>query len=394
TALTSRIMIVGAGVAGLSLAQWFTRFGIDFEIIEQNPSERRSPHGVILPFKAVREIKVLDLPGGLTEPYFSASKVSYCSISGREIRSAALTTPPFEKEQFLALREEQLLSLLRKGLEKKIRYNTRLLEISHEEDGVRIGCTNELLDGRYDLLVAADGIESRVRQKNFEGQKTLHDHRAPCWRLLLRYREPGLQPMHLIGPVSQFVIYPVSDDTLYCYGHVHEDVDGVHLARGASLEENATLGPDAKDNLRRIFVRFGGPVPEILSRLGDAVIVPGRLRSVSEACFFDRRIAFIGDAAHGCSPPIQQGTAMALADSRCLADAHATQQLDQALLSERVRRAAAPQRIRRGADAPLNAAAGGQGWARQLFTALRLRLLGPDNVRAWRRIANERSFGL
>ena len=392
TGLTSRIIIVGAGIAGLSLAQWLTRFGIEFEIIEQSPSERRSPHGIVLPFNAVRELKMLGVFEQLQEEYFDFWKLTYCGIGGKEIKSAILTQSPFENEQFIAVREQRLLTALRTGLEKKIRYNTRLTDVDHGEDGVRISCTNELLNGQYDLIVAADGTRSQTRLKNFEGQITVQDHHIPCWRVLLEYPEHGLQPMHMIGPVSQFVIYPVSNDTLYCYAHVHEAPDGEHVADGAMLEEKGRLSPDPKENLRRIFARYGGPVPEILSRLGDAAIIPDRLQSVTEPCFFDRRIAFIGDAAHGCSPLIQQGAAMALADSRCLADALAMQQTDQALTTYRERREAQTQRIARASDAPLDSVLTGPGGMKQLFYSLKLRLFGPDNVRAWRRIATERPF--
>ena len=166
--MTSKILIVGAGIAGLSLAQWLKRFGLDFEIIEKKSSEDIEKTGIVLPFNAVREIKKLGIFDRLADQYHQAANVTYCKNNGKVINIARLTDPPFENDQFIALERQALNDALREGLQKKVRYNTELLSARHDDDSVRITCTNELLNGSYDLLVAADGLNSLTRQENFE----------------------------------------------------------------------------------------------------------------------------------------------------------------------------------------------------------------------------------
>ena len=378
--MTSKILIVGAGIAGLSMAQWLRRFGLDFEIIEKRPSESVAHTGIVLPFNAVRELKDMDMLKRIQGRFFEASTITYSKASGKAIKTANLTEPPFENDQFIALQRQFLDHALLEGLEKKIRYNTEILTTEHSDDAVKITCTNELLNGSYDLLIAADGINSPVRQKNYEGQEMLHDHNVIGWRFVVPYPDHSLQPLHMIGQTDLFTIYPVSDEELYCYGHVYEDLNDV------------VLGEKAVENIKKIFSGYGGPVPYILSQIGDVEIMTNRLKSVVKPCFFDRRIAFVGDAANGCSPLIQQGAALALADSRCLADALAMQNIDQALITYQERRERKVERTIRFADAPLSHLQNMQSWLNRGIRDIKIRTMGPPDVNAWKKLATDRLF--
>jgi|TARA_R110000850_G_scaffold225473_5_gene350823 2-polyprenyl-6-methoxyphenol hydroxylase-like FAD-dependent oxidoreductase len=378
--LTSKILIVGAGIAGLSLAQWLKRFGLDFEIIEKKSSEDIEKTGIVLPFNAVREIKKLGIFDRLADQYHQAANVTYCKNNGKVINIARLTDPPFENDQFIALERQALNDALREGLQKKVRYNTELLSARHDDDSVRITCTNELLNGSYDLLVAADGLNSLTRQENFEGQELIRDHNVVCWRFVVAHPDHGLQPLQMVGQADSFMVFPISSDALYCYGHAYEN----------SLPH--PLGDDPLENLKRVFSGYRGPLPDILERLDGAEIIAGRLQSVIKPCFFDRRIAFVGDAANGCSPMIQQGAALALEGSRCLADALAMQNVDQALMTYHERRVKKVERIIRYADAPLSQFRRPQSWMGRGFHDIKIKTLGPPNVQAWRKLATERLF--
>jgi 2-polyprenyl-6-methoxyphenol hydroxylase-like FAD-dependent oxidoreductase len=334
----------------------------------------------VLPFNAVRELNDLEILNQLHGQYYKASTITYCKPSGKAIKSADLTEAPFENDQFIALKRQDLNHALLDGLEKKIRYNTEIQTVEHGDDSVKITCTNELLNGSYDLLIAADGINSIIRQKNYEGQEMLHDHNVICWRFIVPFPDHNLQPLHMAGQTDLFTIYPVSDEELYCYGHVYEDLNDI------------SLGENAVENIKKVFSGYGGPVPYILSQISDVEILTNRLKSVVKPCFFDRRIAFVGDSANGCSPLIQQGAALALADSRCLADALAMQNVDQALATYQERRERKVERTIRFSDAPLSHLQNMQSWLSRGIRDLKIRAMGPPDVIAWKRIATDRFF--
>ncbi|MCF8468553.1 MAG: FAD-dependent monooxygenase [Sneathiella sp.] len=378
--MRSRILIVGAGIAGLSLAQRLTRYGLDFDIIEKNSSETKCVTGAVLPFNAVRELKDLNVFDRLLNKFNQISEVTYSTMSGRTLGTASLADPPFENDQFITLKRQDLKGSLLEGLQKKVRYNTDLLSVEHGDNEVKITCSNELLNGTYDLVIAADGIDSAVRAQNYEGQQTIVDHDIVSWRFLISYPDHGLHPLHMIGHADLFMVYPVGPNALYCYGHIQEQNDLYSLTQ------------DPKENLLRVFTSYGGAVPDILSRLDGVEIVTDRLKSVTEPIFFDRRIAFIGDAANGCSSLIQQGIATALEDSRCLADALAMQNIDQALQSYMERRQKVIAHVIKYSDDPVAQLRNMQRWSTRCIRYATIKTLGPPNVLGWRKLATGRHF--
>lgn len=373
--LSSKILIVGAGIAGLSLARRLRHVGQDFRIIEKRPSEFVSSAGIALPFNAVRELKDLRIFDSFVGKFHQVDEILYTTPRGKVLGRASLAEPPFENDQFIAMKRQDLHDALLEGFEKKVRFNTELQSVKHVDDQVAITCSNELLNGNYDLVVAADGINSLVRIQNYEGQQTIRDHNVPCWRFLMSLPDHGLQPTYMMGHTDLFMTYPISPNAVYCYGHIHEQ-NKFHV-----------LSDSPRDNLQRIFGSYGGPVPEILSRLEETKIVSGRLKSVTEPRFFDRRIAFVGDAANGCSPLIQQGAAAALEDTRCLADALAMQNIDQALQSYQERRQTRTRWIVNYSDGPLAHMQKMDTVSGRLFRNLLVKAVGPLNVRGWKKLA-------
>lgn len=376
--MTSKILIVGAGIAGLSLARRLNHFDLDFDIIDEKPLEYKSGAGIALPFNAVRELKDLKVFDSLAGQYHQVKEINYTNASGKTLGKASLTDPPFDQEMFIAMKRQDLHDALSAGLEHKIRYNTELLTIAHADNQVDITCSYELLNGKYDLVVAADGIHSTVRTQNYEGQETIRDHQIRCWRFIVTLPEHGLEPVYMMGKTDLFMAYPISANAVYCYGHIHEQ------SRNADLTDNAA------DNLRKIFSGYGGPVPKILSSLDDVKIVTGRLLSVTEPRFYDRRIAFVGDAANGCSPLIQQGAAAAFEDTNVLADALAMQNIDQALESYQARREARIRWVVQYSDGPLPHLLKMESWSGRFLRNLLIKARGPLNVYGWKKLATDR----
>ena len=69
---------------------------------------------------------------------------------------------------------------------------------------------------RSDLLFAADGIHSQVRQKLFP-QSVLRDSGQTCWRGVVSWPADQLQTMEYWGTGQRFGIVPLTADQVYWY---------------------------------------------------------------------------------------------------------------------------------------------------------------------------------
>ena len=80
------------------------------------------------------------------------------------------------------------------------------------------------------------------------------------------------------------------------------------------------------DRLRAAFTGFAWPVPEILSSLEPSTeVYPAPIEEVADVCSGEDRVVLIGDAAHGMSPNMAQGAALAFEDALALASALSSQ---------------------------------------------------------------------
>ncbi|TNE34343.1 MAG: FAD-dependent monooxygenase [Alphaproteobacteria bacterium] len=374
--LSAAILIVGAGIAGLSLARHLKKFDLEFEIIERNPSEAVSRAGVILPFTAVRELRQLGVFNELAGKYHPLSEIGIKTVHGHAIGRTALAKPPFNNDLAVSLKRQDLWNALFTGMEKKVRFNTELRALTHEDDCVEIECSNELLNGKYDLVIAADGLNSTVRRLNFEGQQILSDHHLQGWRFLLSFPNHGLEATYMIGSnTDMFAYFPINEDLIHCYAHVHESAELYN-----SMESTS-------HNISRIFSAYATPVPEILSRLEGVKMISGRIKSMEQAQFFDRRIAFAGDASSGSAAFLQQGIATALEDSRYLADSLAMQHIDGALETYREKRQIKIDWLHRDADSCARYFETVPGPVGRLMRNMQIRFLGLPPVRIWKKAA-------
>jgi 2-polyprenyl-6-methoxyphenol hydroxylase-like FAD-dependent oxidoreductase len=170
-----------------------------------------------------------------------------------------------------------------------------------------------LADGRRfaaDLVVAADGLQSRLRGMLFP------DHAKPAamaegvWRALIKGERRREVRMMYGGPVGTIGYTPLPDDT-YLYV-----VDRVERAPPR----------DDPDLARRLIELIGG-VPGFPSELmlglsrdpGDVSYRPLESVSLSNPWYAGRALV-IGDAAHAGPPTLAQGAAMGIEDGVVLAE--------------------------------------------------------------------------
>jgi 2-polyprenyl-6-methoxyphenol hydroxylase-like FAD-dependent oxidoreductase len=164
--------------------------------------------------------------------------------------------------------------------------------------------------GRYDLVVGADGIRSRVREL-LGIDAGIRPVGMGIWRAFgPRPASVTRTDLYYGGPSYIAGYCPTGKDSLYAY--VVEPA-----------QDRSTLMPQEQlDTMRKLAAAYHGPWDDIRATLDD----PGRVNytrfetHVLDAPWNRGRVVLIGDAAHSCPPTLAQGAAQALEDAAVLTE--------------------------------------------------------------------------
>ena len=129
-----KILISGAGIAGLALARRFDSMGISYTLIEKKDSNNQSTAGITLPFNAIQALKLLHLDQSVLACAHQVNEIIYCKPSGNILAKASLLEPPLNQAPFIALERAQLHQILRQDLRASLKigrfwYNHRTHKI-------------------------------------------------------------------------------------------------------------------------------------------------------------------------------------------------------------------------------------------------------------------------
>ena len=313
-----RILIAGAGIAGLAAALALARKGHAVRIIEQAPALEEVGAGLQLGPNAMRVLDAL----GVGEAVAAAGQ-SPAAITLREGRSAReiLKVPLGDAARrrwgaaYVTLHRADLVAILAEALERAqpgaLQLGTELAGIDNRADGVAITtASGETLAA--DLLIGADGIRSAVRAHLF-GPETPRFTGHVAWRALVRINpaDPAAPPPGVgawLGPRRHAVTYRIRPDL----------VNLVAVTEQSDWREEGWNLPGDADRLRADFAGWSALAP-LLARVERPLRWALFDRKPMRAWHRNRAL-LIGDACHPMLPFLAQGAAMGIEDGYALAE--------------------------------------------------------------------------
>lgn len=313
------LLIVGAGIAGLTAGIALGRKGVRVSIIEKRTVFEEVGAGLQLSPNASRILIDLGLSGALTREAVAPERLDIRIWS----RPRAFASMPMNdgKERFGAPFWVTRRADLQTALLDAVRQlpNVRLLagrtlgEISEAQNGIVATIRNErgqVETTAADVVVGADGLWSQVRGiVHGPAQPTFTGYEA--WRTLVpSERAPGFirQPMVglWMGPDRHAVHYPVAGSRLINLVVVQRAKDPRDGWSGAGdSNEIRTFSSGAAQPLRDLIA--AAPDWQVWS-LNDRQPAP-----MARGC-----VALMGDAAHPILPFMAQGAALAIEDAAVL----------------------------------------------------------------------------
>jgi len=307
-AYIERILIVGGGIAGLSVAAALRRQGMTPELVERSTVWPAVGAGINLPANGVRVLRELGIGEAVDRTAAVIHRWGFFDQQGELLCETDLGELWREVGPCLGITRVRLQeALLSRAAAAPHRLGVSVTALTQDENRVLVSFSDGT-SGDYDLVVGADGIYSTVRQLAVDCSLPTYAGQM-VWRSVIPTRPRGIvEMMVFMGEGCFFGLVPMGEDCTYGFGAV-----------GEKRFEEPLAG--RLERFRRRFAGFGAPVLAYLAALqSDEQLHFGPIEWVAVDKWHRGRVVLIGDAAHAGPPHMGEGGCMAMEDAFVLED--------------------------------------------------------------------------
>lgn len=305
------VLVVGAGIGGLTCALALRQRGFQVDIIERDPAWSVYGVGIIQQGNVLRAIDQL----GILDAYIDAGAgfdaVEVFAPDGTKVaRVPSHRLLPNRPANLGISRRalQQVLGDAAVGAGAKLRLGVTVTSLHVDGGGVDVRFADGTA-GRYDLVVGADGVHSQIRAMVFPDAPKVQFTGQSVWRYTLP-RPPELDALQAYnGPVGAGLV-PMGPDLMYMFLTTPEPDNPRYPVEGmaARMRERAAACAPA---IRKLAERIDSDENVVYRPLEWLMV---------ERDWHDGRVVLLGDAVHATTPHLGQGAGMAIEDSLVLAE--------------------------------------------------------------------------
>ncbi len=309
-----RVLIVGAGIGGPTLAYWLRRTGHEPTLLERAAEPRGGGYLIDFWGAGFDVAERMGIAPDLLEHGYKLTEMREIDAEGRRVASVdPADLISMAGGRYVTIARAELATTILGSLDSEVEtiFGDTVSTIDDDGDRVRVtfagGGTRD-----FDLVVGADGLHSRVRREVFGPEERFERDLGIA---VAAFDVDGYQPRDIDIAVA----------------HTEVGFQALRLA----LRDGATMflvtfrhdGPIPVDDvaaqqhlLRTSLAGAGGEVPGILSRLSDArTFYFDKASQIRMPSWSRGRVALVGDAAAAPSLLAGQGSALAMVEAYVLA---------------------------------------------------------------------------
>ncbi|WP_238418958.1 FAD-dependent monooxygenase [Gordonia sp. 'Campus'] len=324
-----KVVIVGAGIAGLCTAAGMAATGADVTLVERAPEVRGGGAGLSIFGNGRRALGALGLsaviPAGLDSTDLDSTDLDSTDLDSTDPDSIGPDStgpdsmgPPvsgtrrpdgrwlsrFDPESLVDMRVVRRTELHAALLDAvsgsaDIRTGAGVADLDVVDGWVRLSDGAEIAD--CDLIVGADGLRSRVRAAVVDDPGVIRCGYS-AWRAITS-RPVALDAAgETMGRGQRFGIAPLPDGHVYWF---------------ASISDDGTRAEGGLDEVRQRFSGWHRPIVELLDATEPADVGHLPIEELARGLptFVRARGVLVGDAAHAMTPNLGQGANLAMEDA-------------------------------------------------------------------------------
>jgi salicylate hydroxylase len=299
--MKKKLAIIGAGIAGLTLANFIKRYS-DHEFMVYEKEENLSldeGYGIQLATNSIKILNKINFDKISNEKIFHPNTLDFYDIKNKKICDLDLTKFNTSKIKYTTLQRSTLVEYLNKDIyTQHLRFGKKIKEVSELKEKILIKFddnTNDLVD----YVIVADGIFSNTRSF-FEKKKNVPKYKkALVVRVILKSKsELNISEQNislLMGGNTHIVLYPINKK---------KELNMVCIIRSKNYDPD-----NIKSLIDRVVLKQNPSLEKLFNndiKVWPLYFTPNILPSTNKKVFY------IGDAFNGFLPTMAQGAGQSI----------------------------------------------------------------------------------
>ena len=309
-----KALIIGGGFSGMAAAIALRKRGVAVDLVEIDAGWRSYGAGISLGSATLRAFKELGILDQFLHIGYAADGVDLYTPTGHSL--AQLPTPRLAGPDVpggagvMRPALAQLMATATRSAGVNVRLGCSFSHIQQDAAGADVVFTDGT-SGRYDVVIGADGLYSKVRSTVFPDAPQPSYTGQGVWRAVLPRPQELVRPAMWLGHKVKTGVSPVTQDEMYLF--VTEDREQkIHIPAA-----------DQPQMLRDLLHHFPVALMQtVREQIGDhSQVIYSPLESLLiKKSWSNGRIVLIGDAVHATTPHLASGACIGIEDGLVLAE--------------------------------------------------------------------------